>query len=337
MNDNSLSGPIPTELGSASSLDEIYLNNNQLSGTIPQSLTSLTGLTYLALHFNQLTGPIPPAFGGMKNLQYLLVNNNELNGTVDGLTGISHFNFASNCLAGIPNGSANAGNQILLPQLAVCPTAVTTPTSIITFTISSPTSSPVTPGTSTTSSTTSTGSSLPNNNGNNGSTSSSSGVPIIAIVIPIVVVVLLALVAAFFIVRRSRNKTAKMPPPLPPVNNNNYNNNNNNTPYLHPQAGARPPADIQAQMVSIAYQPQFAQQAQQYPPQHHQYGNVGHPGGPNPHAAPGLMWAQASSTTAPTSDTFANDDVKRASALFAPLAAQPQDSGFLPSGSVSGA
>ena len=59
LNDNQLSGTIPTQLGNLANLEELLLTRNQLTGTIPAELASLTGLDILALGGNQLTGTIP--------------------------------------------------------------------------------------------------------------------------------------------------------------------------------------------------------------------------------------------------------------------------------------
>ena len=55
---NNLSGPLPAELGSLTSLTTLDLSDNQLSGTIPD-LSSLTSLTTLNFGDNQLSGTIP--------------------------------------------------------------------------------------------------------------------------------------------------------------------------------------------------------------------------------------------------------------------------------------
>ena len=47
------------ELGNLSNLQWLYLNDNQLTGQIPSALGNLTGLTHLYLANNQFTGCIP--------------------------------------------------------------------------------------------------------------------------------------------------------------------------------------------------------------------------------------------------------------------------------------
>ena len=55
----SLVGSIPSEIGSLSLLDRLYLHYTQLIGSIPSEITSLFQLSSLSLFQNQLTGTIP--------------------------------------------------------------------------------------------------------------------------------------------------------------------------------------------------------------------------------------------------------------------------------------
>ena len=58
-----MSGEIPTELGSLTSLKRLYLTQNMLSGAIPAALGDLTNLRQLYLNQNMLSGAIPVALG----------------------------------------------------------------------------------------------------------------------------------------------------------------------------------------------------------------------------------------------------------------------------------
>jgi len=49
LENNQLSGPLPTELGSLTNLTWLWLAGNQLSGEIPASIVNLTNLTTLTL------------------------------------------------------------------------------------------------------------------------------------------------------------------------------------------------------------------------------------------------------------------------------------------------
>jgi hypothetical protein len=90
---NQLSGEIPPEIGSLTSLMGIYLSSNQLSGEIPPEIGSLRKLEHLYLHWNRLSGPIPPEIGNLSNLQSLYLHCNRLSGEIPtelgGLTNLS--------------------------------------------------------------------------------------------------------------------------------------------------------------------------------------------------------------------------------------------------------
>ena len=65
--------------GRVTSLD---LEDNELSGPIPSELGALANLRYLDLGHNELSGPIPPALGALANLIRLHLSGNELSGPI---------------------------------------------------------------------------------------------------------------------------------------------------------------------------------------------------------------------------------------------------------------
>ncbi|MBC6473959.1 MAG: hypothetical protein GDA48_15075 [Hormoscilla sp. GM102CHS1] len=79
---NSMSGTLPSELGSLSNLQILNLNANALSGALPSELGSLSNLQSLYLGGNDLNGTLPPELGSLSNLQRLYLGGNDLNGTV---------------------------------------------------------------------------------------------------------------------------------------------------------------------------------------------------------------------------------------------------------------
>jgi Leucine-rich repeat (LRR) protein len=81
LNNNQLSGTIPSSLGQLNNLQILYLYNNQLSGTILSSLGQLNNLKYLHLSDNQLSETIPSSLEQL-NIQYLNIDNNQLSGTI---------------------------------------------------------------------------------------------------------------------------------------------------------------------------------------------------------------------------------------------------------------
>jgi len=54
------------------------LNDNQLTGSIPSGIGNLNNLERLYLNFNFLTGEIPSELGNLIHLEQLWLNNNQL-------------------------------------------------------------------------------------------------------------------------------------------------------------------------------------------------------------------------------------------------------------------
>jgi hypothetical protein len=69
MNNNSISGQIPPELGSLPSIVHILLDNNNLSGYLPPELSNMPRLLILQLDNNHFDGTtIPQSYGNMSKL-----------------------------------------------------------------------------------------------------------------------------------------------------------------------------------------------------------------------------------------------------------------------------
>lgn len=79
---NNLSGSLPSELGSLSSLERLSLSRNDLSGRIPPELGNLSSLVGLFLHVNRLSGSIPSELGQLSSLEHLLFDSNDLSGRI---------------------------------------------------------------------------------------------------------------------------------------------------------------------------------------------------------------------------------------------------------------
>ena len=99
---NQLSGAIPSELGSLTSLRWLYLGNNELSGSIPSELGSLTNLRRLSLVYNELSGALPGELTSLGNLEDLYLDVTQLCAPVDAafqawLQGITNKSGGVNC------------------------------------------------------------------------------------------------------------------------------------------------------------------------------------------------------------------------------------------------
>ncbi|XP_076928077.1 leucine-rich repeat receptor protein kinase HPCA1-like [Bidens hawaiensis] len=76
VNNNQLSGTIPSSIGTVKTLEVIRMDSNSLSGTVPQNLSNLQTLSELYLSNNNLSGPIPNLLG-MNSLSYVDMSNNS--------------------------------------------------------------------------------------------------------------------------------------------------------------------------------------------------------------------------------------------------------------------
>ncbi|KAF8681963.1 hypothetical protein HU200_045418 [Digitaria exilis] len=125
---NSLSGPLPFEVGSLANLNTLSLSGNQLSGqvpttikncivletllldsnsfqgSIPQPLGDIKGLRTVNLTMNKFSGAIPDSLGSIHNLQHLYIAHNNLSSPIptdlQNLTSLSDLNLSFNDLQG---------------------------------------------------------------------------------------------------------------------------------------------------------------------------------------------------------------------------------------------
>jgi hypothetical protein len=63
-------------------MEFLWLEDNQLTGPIPSGIGNLEHLKYLILHHNQISGSIPSEIGNLSNLEILKLNNNQLTGFI---------------------------------------------------------------------------------------------------------------------------------------------------------------------------------------------------------------------------------------------------------------
>ena len=74
---NSLTGPLPAEVGNLTYLTVLDVSNNNLSSEVPANLGSCLSLEQLYVQGNFFRGSIQ-FLGGLKNIQYLDLSHNNL-------------------------------------------------------------------------------------------------------------------------------------------------------------------------------------------------------------------------------------------------------------------
>lgn len=79
---NRISGPIPSSLGNSSSLGLLYLLFNDIEGSIPSSIGQCTQLIELHLMENNLSGPIPKELFGLSSLTLIVLSKNHFTGSI---------------------------------------------------------------------------------------------------------------------------------------------------------------------------------------------------------------------------------------------------------------
>ncbi|KAL3737991.1 hypothetical protein ACJRO7_019512 [Eucalyptus globulus] len=78
---NSLSGPLPPDVGNLKNLISLDVSYNQISGEIPTTLGNCLGFEELYMQSNHFRGPIPQ-FKGLKGIRFLDLSNNNLSGQI---------------------------------------------------------------------------------------------------------------------------------------------------------------------------------------------------------------------------------------------------------------
>jgi len=104
LNGNSLSGDIPTEVGSIMNLTFLLLQGNRLDGSLPSELGNLQNLQELNVGDNLVIGALPSELGNMENLQEFNIENNQIAGGIPSelgnLQNLKLLNLGNNLLEG---------------------------------------------------------------------------------------------------------------------------------------------------------------------------------------------------------------------------------------------
>ena len=104
LQNNNLSGPIPSCIGNLIHLQIMFLSSNQLSSSIPSSLWSLENLLFLNLSFNSLEGNLHANMRALKMLQSMDLSGNRISGKIPAILGdfqsLSVLNLFKNSFSG---------------------------------------------------------------------------------------------------------------------------------------------------------------------------------------------------------------------------------------------
>jgi hypothetical protein len=104
LQNNFLSGTIDPSIGALTSLTDLDFSNNDFSGTIPTRLALLENVKLCLFAGNDLTGMIPPKLGEMRSVEQLDLSSNQLTGAIPAelafLAGLEELNLSSNMLTG---------------------------------------------------------------------------------------------------------------------------------------------------------------------------------------------------------------------------------------------
>ena len=128
---NGLTGEIPREVGSLSSLLGLWLSGNVVRGEIPPELGNLWNLRTLNLSSNDLEGEIPPELGKLDSLQYINLGLNQLEGSIPpelgNLPSLWGLYLYSNRLAGPVPGKMGNISPLIVLDIAQNPLSGTLP------------------------------------------------------------------------------------------------------------------------------------------------------------------------------------------------------------------
>ncbi|EEC83076.1 hypothetical protein OsI_28199 [Oryza sativa Indica Group] len=80
LDQNYLSGPIPSFIGQLTALTELHVGFNPLSGSLPKELGNLTNLNLLGISLTNFSGQLPEELGNLTKLRQLYTDSAGLSG-----------------------------------------------------------------------------------------------------------------------------------------------------------------------------------------------------------------------------------------------------------------
>ena len=121
LENNSLTGPVPLDLGSCLNLALLSLAGNNLTGTLPIQLGNLRHLQVMKLQSNKLIGGIPIEITQLQKLSTLNISWNLLNGsipsTISNLGNLTNLNLQDNQFSGSIPDTISSLNSLIELQL----------------------------------------------------------------------------------------------------------------------------------------------------------------------------------------------------------------------------
>ncbi|KAL7242122.1 hypothetical protein ACSBR1_014655 [Camellia fascicularis] len=116
---NDLTGSIPSTVKVLGKLQVLYLSDNRLQGSLPDGLCQFENMGDLRLNHNELSGLIPECLGNITSLRYLYLDSNKLSSGIPtslrNLKDILEINMSTNSLNGnLPLGLGNLKVAILI-------------------------------------------------------------------------------------------------------------------------------------------------------------------------------------------------------------------------------
>jgi len=104
LRNNNLTGSLPDEIGNMAEMTDLDFAFNNLTGEIPETIGNLSKLNALFLDFNGFEGDIPLSLGQLKNLIAIYMGGNNFTGSIPDtlctLTNLTVFHFQDNNLTG---------------------------------------------------------------------------------------------------------------------------------------------------------------------------------------------------------------------------------------------
>eukprot|EP00727_Mastigamoeba_balamuthi_P004624 m51a1_g1416 putative low quality protein: tenascin-x (2078) ;mRNA; f:40510-48712 len=116
---NNLGGTLPAAFFcSQPYMQFLFLQNNKISGTIPSTVNCLSATSHVYLFKNQFSGELPAAIGAFPSVQKLYIERNSISGTIPSMAGNSamqYLGLANNAITGsVPGTLASAPKLVNL-------------------------------------------------------------------------------------------------------------------------------------------------------------------------------------------------------------------------------